>query len=138
MALSNLMVELFEKMSSWEAEVVRGAGLSLPHMHAVEIIGNHGRLIMKDLASLVGVTTGTMTFTVDKLEEKGLIERFPNPDDRRSTIIGLTEKGKRLHSIHTRAHEDMTRQSLQGFTAEEESVMEDLVGRFLKNFPEPK
>ena len=37
--LSQVLIELYDKISSWEHEVVRKSGLSTAQMHAVEIIG---------------------------------------------------------------------------------------------------
>ena len=130
MTLSNIIVEFYEKMSSWEESVVAGTGLPLPHMHTIEILGIFGSMMMKDLAEKVGVTTGTLTITVDKLETKGLMKRIPNPDDRRSFLIALTEKGKKIHLEHSRAHDEMTENCLRGFSAEEKDRLKDLLARF--------
>lgn len=49
-----------------------------------------GRLIKETL-----VTSGTMTNRVDRLAERGLVERSPDPNDRRGVIVTLTAAGKR-------------------------------------------
>src|SRR3954463_15770483 len=41
------------------------------------------------------VTSGTMTNRVDRLAERGLVERSPDPRDRRGVLVGLTAAGKR-------------------------------------------
>ncbi len=48
-----------------------------------------GRLLRETL-----VTSGTMTNRVDRLAARGLVERFPDPDDRRGVIVRLTAEGK--------------------------------------------
>src|SRR5262245_9580449 len=48
------------------------------------------RLSPSRLAESLLVATGTMTNRLDRLEARGLIERIPNPDDRRSVEIALT------------------------------------------------
>ncbi|HET7474982.1 MAG TPA: MarR family transcriptional regulator [Dermatophilaceae bacterium] len=40
------------------------------------------------------VTSGTMTNRVDRLAARGLVERYPDPDDRRGVIVRLTPEGK--------------------------------------------
>jgi DNA-binding MarR family transcriptional regulator len=52
------------------------------------------RLSPTRLAAALLVTTGTMTNRLDRLEKRGLIVRVPNPDDRRSLDVELTEKGR--------------------------------------------
>ena len=46
------------------------------------------------LADKAGVTRATMTGLLDSLERAELIERIPNPDDRRMLNVRLTEKGQ--------------------------------------------
>jgi DNA-binding MarR family transcriptional regulator len=48
-----------------------------------------GRLLRATL-----VTSGTMTNRIDRLAERGLVERHPDPDDRRGVIVRLTAEGK--------------------------------------------
>ena len=48
-----------------------------------------GRLLRETL-----VTSGTMTNRVDRLVGRGLVERYPDPDDRRGVIVRLTAEGK--------------------------------------------
>lgn len=138
MTLSNIIVEFYERLSTWEDREVEGSGLSLPHMHTVEILGIFGDMRMKELASRIGVTTGTLTITVDKLEKKGLLRRIPNPDDRRSYLITLTEEGLITHKKHTMSHEKMTRYCLESFTAEESITLSNLLGKFIKGIPSTK
>jgi DNA-binding MarR family transcriptional regulator len=54
------------------------------------------RLSPKNLADRVVRTTGGMTKIIDRLQRAGLVERFPDPDDRRALLVGLTRKGVRI------------------------------------------
>jgi len=49
-----------------------------------------GRLLRETM-----VTSGTMTNRVDRLAARGLVERYPDPDDRRGVIVRLTRLGER-------------------------------------------
>ena len=48
-----------------------------------------GRLLRETL-----VTSGTMTNRIDRLSARGLVERSPDPDDRRGVIVRLTTEGR--------------------------------------------
>ena len=48
-----------------------------------------GRLLRETL-----VTSGTMTNRIDRLSARGLVERHPDPDDRRGVIVRLTTEGR--------------------------------------------
>ena len=96
--LARNIVEFYERLSSWEHAVVKGSDLTPGQMHAIEIIGHEKSLRMKELAEKLGVTTGTLTVTVDRLERKGLIERRPHETDRRSYRVRLTPAAS-THSL---------------------------------------
>ena len=85
--LSHQFAEFYDKISSWEYSIVKESGLSPAQMHTVEVIGHHQNMRMKELAERLGVTTGTLTVGVDKLEKMGLVERKPHKKDRRSWLI---------------------------------------------------
>ena len=51
------------------------------------------RLSPGELLGMTMVSSGTMTNRIDQLEKAGLVERLFNPEDRRSVLIALTEKG---------------------------------------------
>lgn len=109
-SLSALVIEFYEKLSSWEHDVVRDSGLTLPQMHTLEILGQHSSLRMKDLAAKMGVTTGTLTMTVDRLEKRGMVAREHNVSDRRSILVMLTETGRSQYAQHHSLHLGLTRE----------------------------
>jgi DNA-binding MarR family transcriptional regulator len=59
---------------------------------------------MKELAGRLGITTGTTTIAVDRLERQGLARRVRAEHDRRSYIIELTEEGAHAFEEHHRHH----------------------------------
>ncbi|MBA3008175.1 MAG: MarR family transcriptional regulator [Proteobacteria bacterium] len=131
--LSHLLVEWYEKMSFWEQDVLRGSGLSTAQMHTVEIVGHGVSLQMKELARKMGVTTGTLTVMVDRLEEQGLLQRTPHETDRRSWLIELTEKGQVLFGQHHQYHLRLTEEITSALSSEEQemfsAILEKIVGQ---------
>ncbi|WP_320200161.1 MarR family winged helix-turn-helix transcriptional regulator [Agrobacterium sp. rho-13.3] len=55
--------------------------------------GTPYRLSPGELLAMTMVSSGTMTNRIDQLEKAGFVERINNPDDRRSVLIALTDKG---------------------------------------------
>jgi len=133
-SLAHLMIEFYEKLSSWEHSVVRGKGLTLPQMHTLEILGANDDLQMKELAGKMGVTTGTLTVVVDRLESKGLVERNPHERDRRSIRVSLTPEGQKRFLEHHKLHVQLTQEITSVLQAEEvdsfTALMEKVVARF--------
>lgn len=119
--LAKTIVEFYEKISSWEHAVVKESGLSPAQMHTIEIVGHAKEIRMKDLAQKMGVTTGTLTVSVDKLEKLVLLERIRHHSDRRSYLIVLTEQGKKLFKEHHKLHVQMTEELVNGFSEKEQN-----------------
>ncbi|WP_456430927.1 MarR family winged helix-turn-helix transcriptional regulator [Thermosulfuriphilus sp.] len=129
--LTHLIIQFFEKMASWENSVVKGSGLSPAQMHTIEIIGVNQGLRMKELAEKMGITTGTLTVMIDRLEKKGLVERLPNQKDRRSYLVHLTSKGQELFHQHHQHHLRLTEEALSGMSPEEKQDFSRLLEKFI-------
>lgn len=56
----------------------------------------HPQPRVADLATEFAVGVGAVSKSIDRLEQRGLVTRRPNPNDRRSTILALTEEGRGL------------------------------------------
>lgn len=133
--LSRLIVEFYERLSTWEYAAVKGSGLSPTQNHMIEIVGHTGTIQMKDLAIKLGVTTGTLTVAVDRLEEKNLIRRVSHQTDRRSYLVELTEAGQQIFEEHHRLHLDLTRNVLKGLSAEEKNRFHALLKKVSDAIP---
>lgn len=132
--LARDIVEFYEKLSSWEHEVVRGSDLTPNQMHAIEIIGHEKSLRMKELAEKLGITTGTLTVTVDRLEQKGLIERQPHETDRRSYRVVLTPSGKKHFKKHHEFHIKLTEEIVSALSPGELESFHEILGKVVKQF----
>ena len=58
---------------------------------------------VSELANLAHVRKQTMAQTVEQLERSGYVERHPNPSDRRSQLVFLTSRGKRIPPVTHKA-----------------------------------
>jgi len=127
--LARQIVEFYEKISSWENSVVKGSGLTPSQMHTIEIVGHEGRLRMRELAEKKGVTTGTVTVTVDRLEKEGYLRREANEKDRRSYVIVLTDKGEALFRRHHEFHVGLTEEMATILSEEEMALFSRILSK---------
>lgn len=67
-------------MSEW-------AGLNVTDMECLRLLFQKGIATPSELSRFTGLTSGATTAMLDRLEKAGLIERRPNPNDRRGTLI---------------------------------------------------
>ena len=81
--------------------VAERLGLAGTDVECLEILGNEGRLTVGRLAEVTGLTTGSATRMVDRLEQAGWVRRVPDPTDRRRVLVepapGIFDK---LRSVH--------------------------------------
>ena len=121
--LNHAIIEFYEKLSSWEHDVVREKGLTLPQMHTLEVLGIHQDMRMKELAQCMGITTGTLTVLVDRLEDKGFVCRKPHQTDRRSILVELTDTGQKMYEEHDRLHLRLIEELTADFSTEERDLL---------------
>ncbi|NTC81867.1 MarR family winged helix-turn-helix transcriptional regulator [Agrobacterium tumefaciens] len=92
------------------------------------------RLSPGDLLAMTMVSSGTMTNRIDQLEKAGLVERIHNPQDRRSVLISLTERGFAIVEDAVSAHVENQQRLVAQLSEEERNALNKLVKRFLQGF----
>jgi len=68
-------------------------GVSMTHMHVLWMLQHHGDLPMSRMADLLDVSLSNATGIVDRMEERGLVERVRVPDDRRVVLVRISTGG---------------------------------------------
>lgn len=71
-------------------------GVTLSQCHVILEIGEKGDMTISDLTDRLGLDKSTLSRTVNELVSQEVVERRPNPDDRRFVLLRLTEKGKEI------------------------------------------
>lgn len=62
-------------------------GLNVSDWKCGELVNRHGRLTAGQLAEMTGLTTGTITVIIDRLERARFVRRMPDPHDRRKVWV---------------------------------------------------
>ena len=65
-------------------------GISMTHLHALTMLQHHGPLTMSRLAEMLDVSLSNATGIVDRLEDRGFVERVRVKDDRRIVMVQPT------------------------------------------------
>lgn len=125
--LSDLLIEFYETLFSWETAVAKTSGLTPQQNHTIEIVGNDGPIRMKPLAEKLSVTMGTLTVMIDRLETGGYLKREKDPEDGRGYIIQLTRKGGQIHNEHHAYHLKLSDDILHALDPEETRQFIDLL-----------
>jgi DNA-binding MarR family transcriptional regulator len=87
------------------------------------------------LFNSVILSSGAMTNRLDGLEEMGLVERLPDPTDRRGRLVGLTRKGRELVDSAVADHLENEERLLSALDADEREKLAGLLRKLLLSEP---
>ena len=94
------------------AQRIQPTGLTVPQYTTLSVLRSRSGLSNAQLARRSYITPQTMSEVIGALEEKGLVDRAPDPGHRRILRITVTAKGKRVMSRCDVAVNDMEQQML--------------------------
>lgn len=111
----------------------RKLGLNVTDSECLSLLSIRGVATPTELAHYTGLTTGSTTAMLDRLEKAGFIRRKPNPNDRRGVLIEINEQwtkmaGPLVAGVQVAHHELIT-----SYSAEELATITDFLTRFTKN-----
>lgn len=89
----------------WVRSGVDHEGLTFARIRLMWAIRTEGPQIMSELKDWLGVTARSVTSLVDGLEDEGYVVRRGHPEDRRATIIELTQDGQTVIDEAHEAHQ---------------------------------
>lgn len=72
--------------------------VSMGQLHVLWLLQHHGEMPMSRLAVLLDVSLSNATGIIDRMEERGLVERVRVPDDRRVVLVRPAQAGRRAIS----------------------------------------
>lgn len=91
------------------------------------------RLSPTELYNSLLISSGATTNRVDRLEERQLVARVPDPSDRRGVLVALTQKGKRLVDNVLDTHVENEHGMLKHLSATERQELGQLLRKLLIN-----
>ncbi len=125
--LNKILVKLFRNINDIEERAMQTEeykDVTTNDMHVIEAIGPSSAKNMTAVAKSLGVTTGTLTISVNSLVKKGFVDRVRSEEDRRVVLVSLSAKGKKAHKHHQAFHEEMIDAVIARLSEEEKIVLE--------------
>ena len=98
-------------------------GLTLAEFAILEALHHKGPLLLGELQRKILTSSGGITYLVDRLTEKGFVERQDCPDDRRARFAALTPAGAALIRDIFPDHAAALERALDGLDAETQEAM---------------
>lgn len=106
---------------------MRRHGLSPTEFAVLELLYHKGGTPLQRIGEQILLTSGSITYTIDKLESKGLLRRVPCPDDRRVTYAEMTPQGKALFDDIFPIHAQAITRIMGGLSTEEKTTAVELL-----------
>ena len=94
------------------------AGVSMIQLHVLSMLVRHGETTMSRLAAAIDASVSNVTGLVDRMEQRGYVERVRVPDDRRVILIRVTPQGKAMLDEIETLRSDLFRRVLDGLPAD--------------------
>ncbi|WP_379130229.1 MarR family winged helix-turn-helix transcriptional regulator [Paenibacillus sp. sgz500958] len=111
---------------------MKSYGLSSAEFMVLEVLYHRTRIPLQQIGEKILVTSGSITYNIDKLENKGLLKRVPCSDDRRVTYAEITEAGRELFDEIFPKHVSSIHHLMGGLSTEEKDQAIDFLKRLGK------
>jgi MarR family transcriptional regulator, 2-MHQ and catechol-resistance regulon repressor len=102
--------------------------ISITEFSVLEVLYLKGKQTIQQIGHSILISSGSMTYVIDKLEEKGLLNRNACPDDRRAIHVTLTDKGMDMMDKIIPKHQELI-DSMFGYLNNDET---ETIVRLLK------
>jgi len=122
-ALGRLIYDTAQDIRNISERYLYPFDLTVEQMHLLKKLSTDCGMTQKSLGSVVKKTPANLTRILDRLEGKLLIERRPDPGDRRVYLVFLTAKGKTLVQNVYDTFQDFSTKLLRGIDEEMQQVV---------------
>jgi MarR family 2-MHQ and catechol resistance regulon transcriptional repressor len=106
--------------------------LSITEFSVLEVLYLKGKQTIHQIGGSILISSGSMTYVIDKLEQKGLLNRSPCPDDRRVIYVTLTNAGNNLMKNIMPQHQELINDMFGSLNNEEAQLMVNLLKKVSK------
>ncbi|KIL37138.1 MarR family transcriptional regulator [Gordoniibacillus kamchatkensis] len=98
---------------------IRKSGLNPTEFGVLEFLYHKGPQPLQQIGEKILISSGNITYVVDKLERKGLVARRASPDDRRVIYADVTDEGRSFMESKFPQHELAVEAAVEGLSPEE-------------------
>ena len=119
-------------------EQLKDTGLTLGQPKVLDYLKDHDGASQKEIAAGCLIEAGSLTSILNRMEEKGLIERKMLNGNRRTFHIFMTESGKKNQKLVEETFEKIEKTALNNVSEEEQKVFMEIFLRIYRNLAEIK
>ena len=90
--------QIAQAIDTYSRQLLTEHGLSSPQIGTLRVLAKHGHSTPTDLADALHLSPQTMAGILQRLEQRGLIQRERDTADRRSFLVQMTDQGKQAEA----------------------------------------
>ena len=102
------------------------------------VLWQKDKINQKELATETGLAKNTITVMLEKMEKNNLIRKITDENDKRKSLVILTEHAKSLKKSFDEISDEMLKKVYKGFSEEEIDKYEEYLHRIIKNLEEKR
>ena len=134
--LSEAFWSVARQLRETSQETLAPWGITPSHLRALRVLRRHGPTRLSELSDRLHIAARSATEVVDGLQGRGLVERRPDPGDRRAHRLVLTDKARPILARILALSTEVRAEAFAGLSAADGRHLIDLLGRVHGNLSE--
>ncbi|MEK8216767.1 MarR family winged helix-turn-helix transcriptional regulator [Paenibacillus sp. FSL L8-0463] len=127
-----VLSKAYKSLMDLAVKDMKSHGLASAEFMILEVLYHRTRIPLQQIGEKILVTSGSITYNIDKLEKRGLLKRVPCSDDRRVTYAEITEAGRGLFDDIFPRHVSSIHGMMGGLNQEEKEQAIELLKKLGK------
>ena len=119
-----------QKIHKMEYETMKAGGLTSSQFAVLEALYNKGDLKICEIIEKILTTSGNITVVIKNLEKDEFIRKYSDPEDKRSMIISITDKGRKIMDDIFPKHVENINEIFSILTIEEKLELKKILKKF--------
>jgi len=101
--------------------------LNITEFSVLEVLYHRGQQTIQQIGSSILISSSSMTYVIDKLEQRGLLRRSPCPNDRRVIHVVMTPEGTGLMDEIMPKHHEMVDNMFDSLSEDERQQLTEVL-----------
>lgn len=131
--LFTILCRTFSTVSSIAKQDIKNYGLSLSEFGSLELLYHKGPQKIQEIGKKVLLTSGSLTYVIDQLVKKDLVQRKVCDIDRRITYVEISTRGNELMKDIFPQHQQCIDSLFSSLTSEEINALSDTLKQLSKS-----
>ncbi len=122
-----VLSKAYKVLEDFVAKDMKTYGISASEFNILVLLYEKGQMQLQQIGEKTLVTSGSITYNIDKLEQRKWIQRMPSSTDRRVIFAQITPEGAELFQRIFPAHADAIHSVMESVTSEEKEAAIELL-----------